>query len=147
MRSQVPAGGRQSSSSVRFDVFELDFRSRELRKHGKRIRLQEQPFQILVMLLEAHGGVVLRDEIRDQLWPRDTVVEFEHSINAAVQRLRAALSDSAVRPRFIETVARRGYRFICPVEIPSAESLVSTKQPRKGIRQPRAQSLYFPWWT
>ena len=80
------------------------------------------------MLLEAHGGVVLRDQIRDQLWPRDTVVEFEHSINAAVQRLRAALSDSALRPRFIETVARRGYRFICSVEIPSAESLVSTKQ-------------------
>src|ERR1051325_5842190 len=124
MRSEVPAGGWQSSSSVRFDVFELDFRSRELRKHGKRIRLQEQPFQILVMLLEAHGAVVLRDEIRDQLWPGDTVVEFEHSINAAVQRLRAALSDSAVRPRFIETVARRGYRFICPVEGSSAESQI-----------------------
>ena len=122
----MPAEGRQSVSSVRFDVFELDFRSRELRKHGKRIRLQEQPFQILVMLLEAHGGTVLRDEIRDQLWPRDTIVEFEHSINAAVQRLRAALRDSAVRPRFIETVARRGYRFICPVEGSSAESLVLT---------------------
>src|SRR5215472_6095110 len=95
---------------VRFGDFELDLRAAELRKHGVRIRLQEQPFRILTMLMERPGEVVLRDEIRRRLWPNDTVVEVGHGINAAVLRLREALGESAEQPRHIETVARRGYR-------------------------------------
>jgi TolB-like protein len=102
-------------STVRFGVFELDLRAAELRKNGHKIRLQEQPFQILVELLACPGEVVLREEIRRKLWPNNTVVEFEHSINAAVKRLRDSLQDSAENPRYIETLARRGYRFIAPV--------------------------------
>ena len=104
------------SPVVRFGLFELDLRSAELRKSKVRIRLQEQPFQILAALLERPGEVVLREEIRKKLWPGNTVVEFDHSINAAVKRLRDALLDSADEPRYIETVARRGYRFIGEVE-------------------------------
>src|SRR3974390_2077825 len=95
-----------------FGTFELDVRAGELRKHGVRVRLQEQPFQVLLMLLERPGEVVLREEIRKKLWPNGTIVEFAPSINAAIQRLRDALGDSADQPRYVETVARRGYRFI-----------------------------------
>ena len=102
-------------ATVSFGEFELDLRAAELRKHGHRIRLQEQPFQILVELLKRPGQVVLREEIRKKLWPNNTVVEFDHSINAAVKRLRDALQDSAGKPRYIETLARRGYRFVAPV--------------------------------
>jgi DNA-binding winged helix-turn-helix (wHTH) protein/Tol biopolymer transport system component len=109
-------GGAESTSNVRFGPFELDFRAGELRKEGRRIRLQEQPLQILRMLLESPGEVVSRDEIRKRLWPDDTVVEFDHSISAAVRRLRDALRDSADKPRYIETLARRGYRFIGGLE-------------------------------
>ena len=87
-----------------------------MRKNDLKIRLQEQPFQILVALLERPGEVVLREEIRQKLWPGDTVVEFDHSINAAVKRLRDALCESAEKPRYVETLARRGYRFIGKVE-------------------------------
>ena len=103
-------------SFVRFGPYELDVRSAELRKNDLRIGLQEQPFQILVALLERPGEVVLREEIRQKLWPNGTVVEFDHSINAAVKRLRDALRDTADEPRYIETVARRGYRFIGRIE-------------------------------
>ena len=102
--------------AVHFGDFALDLRAGELRKNGIRIRLQEQPLQILAMLLERPGEVVLRDEICRRLWPNDTVVEYSHSINAAVQRLRDALGDSAAKPRYVETVARRGYRFIGEIE-------------------------------
>jgi eukaryotic-like serine/threonine-protein kinase len=112
---------RDAASVVRFGPFELDLRSAELRKNDLRIRLQDQPFQILVALLERPGEVVLREEIRKKLWPDDTVVEFDHSINAAVKRLRDVLRESAEKPRYIETLARRGYRFIGQVETaPSA---------------------------
>src|SRR6185312_8241344 len=94
----------------------LDLRSAELCKNDFRIRLQEQPFQILVALLERPGEVVLREEIRQRLWPDETVVEFDHSINAAVKRLRDALLDSAEKPRYVETLARSGYRFIGEVK-------------------------------
>src|SRR5262245_45832554 len=83
---------------VRFGPFELDLRAGELRKYDVRIRLQEQPFQILIMLLEQPGEIILREEIRKRLWPNDTIVEFDHSINAAIKRLRDALSDSAETP-------------------------------------------------
>jgi TolB-like protein/Tfp pilus assembly protein PilF len=108
--------GRSPAATIRFGPFELDLRAAELRKHSLRIRLQDQPFQILRMLLECPGDVVLREEIRNQLWPNDTVVEFEHSINTAVKRLRDALGESADKPRYVETLAKRGYRFIGQVE-------------------------------
>ena len=104
-------------SRVRFEGFELDLRAGELRQDtGKVIRLPEQPFQILTMLLESAGEVVSREEIRKRLWPNDTIVEFEHSISAAMRRVREALNDSADNPRFVETLARRGYRFKVPVQ-------------------------------
>jgi DNA-binding winged helix-turn-helix (wHTH) protein len=106
--------------TVRFGEFELDARAGELRSGGERIRLQEQPFRILLMLLERPGEVVLREEIRKRLWPNDTVVEISHGINAAVLRLRDALGESAENPRFIETVARRGYRFRAETAPPPA---------------------------
>lgn len=108
--------------SIRFGPFELDLRAAELRKGTARIRLQPQPFQILVALLAHPGEVVLREEIRRMLWPDNTVVEFDHSINAAVKRLRDLLLDSADKPRYIETIAKRGYRFIGEVETPANES-------------------------
>jgi eukaryotic-like serine/threonine-protein kinase len=102
---------------VRFEGFEFDLRSGELRRNtGKVVRLPEQPFQILVMLLEHPSEVVTRDEIRQRLWPNDTIVEFEHSISAAMNRLRQALGDSADNPHYIETLARRGYRWMVAVE-------------------------------
>src|SRR4051812_14939175 len=100
----------------RFGTFEFDMRARELRKGGIRIRLQDQPFEILAMMLDRPGEVVTREELSQRLWPAGTFVDFEHSLNAAVKRLRAALGDDADNPRFVETMHRRGYRFIAPVE-------------------------------
>lgn len=106
------------TSVVRFDIFEVDPRSGELRRNGAKVRLQEQPLQILLTLLGRPGQLVTRDELRTRLWPDDTFVDFDHSINTAVRRLRDALGDSAESPRFVETVARRGYRFLAPVQAP-----------------------------
>jgi TolB-like protein/DNA-binding winged helix-turn-helix (wHTH) protein/Flp pilus assembly protein TadD len=102
--------------TLRFGLFELDLRSGELWKQGRKIRLEGQPVQILICLLERSGELVTRDELRERLWPADTYVNFEHGLNAAVKRLRRALSDSAHNPRFVETLPRRGYRFLAPVE-------------------------------
>jgi serine/threonine protein kinase/DNA-binding winged helix-turn-helix (wHTH) protein/tetratricopeptide (TPR) repeat protein len=112
------------SAAIRFGAFVLDRRTGELRKHGRKIRLQEQPLRILALLVDRPGELVTREEIQDQLWPNDTVVDFEYGINSAMMRLRAALGDSAAQPRYIETLARRGYRFLMPVETesPPAES-------------------------
>ena len=98
----------------RFGVFEANVYSGELRKHGIRLRLQEQPFQILALLLERPGELVTREELRQRLWPSDTFVDFDHGLNTAVNKLREALNDSAATPRFVETLARRGYRYIGP---------------------------------
>ena len=98
--------------TVRFGLFELDLRAAELRKNGVKIKLQEQSFRILAALLRQPGDVVTREELRRELWPSDTFVDFDHSLNAAVKRLRDALDDSAENPRFIETLPRHGYRFI-----------------------------------
>ena len=106
---------------ARFGVFELDLRARELRKAGLSTGLPEQPIKILALLLEKPGDVVLREEIRKKLWPNDTVVEFDHSINAAIKRLRQALGDPVDAPQYIETLARRGYRWKIPVEWVRAE--------------------------
>ena len=108
------------SRIVRFSTFEVDLGSGELRKRGQRIKLQEQPFQVLAALLEKPGEVVTREELRSKLWPSDTFVDFDHSLNAAIKRLRDALGESAERPVFIETLARRGYRFISNIEMPAA---------------------------
>src|SRR5690242_16849786 len=97
---------------VRFGMFELDQRTGELRKAGLRLGLQDQPLQVLTLLLERPGGLVTREELKERLWPADTFVDFEQGLNAAVKRLRYVLGDSAVTPRFIETLPRRGYRFI-----------------------------------
>jgi cholera toxin transcriptional activator len=103
-------------STARFGVFEADLKARELRKQGRRIRLQDQPFALLIMLLEQAGSVVTREELRERLWPADTFVDFDHSLNTAVNKIREVLGDSASSPRFVETVARRGYRFLGQVQ-------------------------------
>ena len=119
---------------TQFDVFEVDLRAGELYRDGRRIKLQEQPFRVLFLLLQRAGQVVTREELREKLWPADTFVDFDHSVNSAVARLREALRDSAEKPRFIETIAKRGYRFIAPLEtnrssaIPPAPSSVASKE-------------------
>ena len=107
---------RRSPNIKRFGTFEVDLRARELRKGGIRIRLQDQPFEILAAMLERPGDIVTREELRQRLWPAGTFVDFDHSLNAAIKRLRAALGDDADNPRFVETLHRRGYRFIAAVE-------------------------------
>jgi len=111
------------SRLLRFGVFEVDLAAGELRKNGVRLRLQEQPFQVLVALLENAGRVVTRDDLRQKIWPADTFVDFDHSLNTAVNKIREVLGDSASSPRFVETLARRGYRFIAPVN--GAEAVTS----------------------
>src|SRR5882757_8751201 len=101
-----------SSSVVRFDVFEVDLQAGELRRDSRKIKLQEQPFRVLSSVLERPGELVTRRELCQKLWPADTFVDFDHGLNSAVARLRDALSDSAEQPKFIETVPKRGYRFI-----------------------------------
>src|SRR5437588_7266596 len=98
----------------RFGVFEVDLRSGELRRNGVDVRIQVQPFRILGLLLERAGEIVTREELRERLWPTE-FVDFDHSLNTAIRKLRDALGDSAENPRFVETLARRGYRFIAPV--------------------------------
>jgi TolB-like protein/DNA-binding winged helix-turn-helix (wHTH) protein/Tfp pilus assembly protein PilF len=101
---------------LHFGVFEVDLKACELRKHGLRLKLPEQPFQVLVVLLEKPGEIVTREELRNRLWPSDTFVDFDHGLNNAVMRLREVLGDSSENPRFVETIPRRGYRFIAPVK-------------------------------
>ena len=101
---------------TRFGPYEVNLRSGEIHKHGIRLKLQDQPFQVLALLLEHSGEVVTRDEFRQRLWPADTFVDFDTSLNSAIKKLRDALADSAEEPRYIETIPRRGYRFIAHVE-------------------------------
>src|SRR5580693_6229182 len=100
----------------KFGVFEADLRTGELMKLGKRVKLQEQPFQLLAMLLEKPGELVIRQELRERLWPK-TLVDFDHGLNKAISKVRESLGDSAENPRFIETVASRGYRFLADVAV------------------------------
>jgi TolB-like protein/DNA-binding winged helix-turn-helix (wHTH) protein/Tfp pilus assembly protein PilF len=120
---------------LRFDNFELDVRTGELRKHGVRLRLQGQPLQVLAALLKRAGDVVTREELRAQIWTTDTFVDFDHSLHNAIARLREVLSDSAERPRYIETLPRRGYRFIAPVDAgdPPAPSAAADSSPPPGL--------------
>jgi cholera toxin transcriptional activator len=108
--------GNSAGKIVRFGAFAADLAAGELRKNGVRIRLQEQPFQVLALLLERPSEVVTREDLRQKLWPADTFVDFDHSLNTAVNKVREALGDSASSPRYVETLARRGYRFVAAVE-------------------------------
>ena len=124
----------QLRGRLRFGVFEADLRAGELRKQGLRVRLQEQPFQVLVMLLENPGEVVTREEVQKRLWPADTFVDFDHGLNKAINKIREALGDSAESPRFVETVARRGYRFLAEVKVEDAA----------GVREPQRVDAVAP---
>jgi Tol biopolymer transport system component/DNA-binding winged helix-turn-helix (wHTH) protein len=135
----------QSARVLRFGVFEVDLQTGELHKAGLRVKLQEQPFRILAMLLEHPGEVVARDELRQRLWPADTFVDFDHSLNSAVKKLRQALGDDSDNPRFVETLPRRGYRLIVPVN-EHAERLSSTEPsavPSEPLHTPLLKSRYY----
>src|SRR5580698_9853379 len=112
---QVPT----PNSIIRFGVFQLDARTGELHRGGKRIRLQDQPVRVLLMLLEQPGELVTREALKRQIWPNEDFGDFDHAVNVAVAKIRAALSDDADSPRFVETLPRRGYRFISPVHLPT----------------------------
>src|SRR5271170_7719508 len=119
---------------LRFGVFELDRDAMELRRNGVPIRLQEQPLRVLAALVERPGEIITREELQERVWGKDTFVDFEQSLNKAVNRLREALNDEAGQPKYVETVPRRGYRFIAPViglpmEQPSPQSPVSESAP------------------
>lgn len=129
---------------VCFGDFELDLGASELCKQGTKIKLQEQPFQILQILLQQPGETVTREELRQKIWPSDTFVDFDHGLYNAIKRLRDALGDSAESPRFIETIPRHGYRFIAPVsgngdaqavaELPTEGTLTETRRSRRGLQ-------------
>jgi DNA-binding winged helix-turn-helix (wHTH) protein len=132
--------GNHPGKIARFGVFELDLAAGELRKNGAKLRLQDQPFQVLALLLEHAGDVVTREEVRQKLWPADTFVDFDHSLNTAVNKLRETLGDSASSPRYIETLARRGYRFIAPVQTSGEEASAGTAAPGCPPSAARRQS-------
>jgi cholera toxin transcriptional activator len=123
---------------ARFGVFEADLDARELRKQGRRIRLQDQPFAVLAILLENAGSVISREDIRQKLWAADTFVDFDHSLNTAVNKIRETLGDSAGSPRFVETVARRGYRFVGQV------SWENSSAPQPAAIQPEKTASELP---
>ena len=123
------------SEQCRFGVFEADLRAGELRKRGLQVRLQEQPFQVLAMLLEHPGEVVTREELQKRLWPSDTFVDFDHGLNKAINKIRDALGDSAESPRFVETVARRGYRFLAEVRAVDATPVRGPEPPIEALSQ------------
>ncbi len=137
-----------SQTIIRFGDFLVDLHSGELRRHGIRIKLQVQPFRVLQILLKHPGDVVTREELQKSIWPADTFVDFDHGLNNAVKKLREALADDAEKPRFIETLSKRGYRFIGPVEelgngarTPAGPAATLTPRPitllqnRSGIRR------------
>jgi cholera toxin transcriptional activator len=123
----------------KFDEFEADLRAAELRKNGNRLKLQMQPFQVLVALLERPKEVVTREELRQRLWPQDTFVDFDHGLNTAMVKLRDVLGDSASKPKFIETIAKRGYRFLGTAEVISdqpAPTEPKTSTPAARVQEP-----------
>jgi DNA-binding winged helix-turn-helix (wHTH) protein len=136
----------RSVRRYRFGVFELDAATGELRRKGIRVKLHSQPFQVLCLLLDRPGELLTREEICRQLWPDGTFVDYEHGLNSAVNRLREALGDKAGNPRFVETLARRGYRFLAPVERMEAEDEAPASIPPAPVEptlpQPEAKSSY-----
>jgi cholera toxin transcriptional activator len=131
--------GARPASRYRFGIFELDAATEELRRQGMLVKLSAQPFQVLLMLLSNPGCVVTRDEISRQLWPDGTFVDYEHGVNSAVNRIREALGDDAANPRFIQTLARRGYRFLAPVEVIGSAEKVS-EPARQSLPDPAGES-------
>jgi len=121
-----------NSVRYRFGIYEANVGAGELLRDGSKIKLQEQPFQVLVAMLERPGEVVTREHLRQRLWPSDTFVDFDHSLNTAINKLREALRDSAANPRFIETKARRGYRFIAPVQVIANDAAHVGESPAVG---------------
>jgi len=114
-RNVIPATNKQ----LRLGIYEVDIHAGELRKGGLKIKLHGRPFAVLAMLLERPGEVITREELQQKLWAADTFVDFEHGLNKAINKLREALGDDANNPRYIETLPRRGYRFVCPLRNPS----------------------------
>jgi DNA-binding winged helix-turn-helix (wHTH) protein len=133
-------GGERTGRLFRFGAFEADETSGELRKNGIRIKLHGQPFQVLLVLLEKPFELVTREELRLRLWRQETFVDFDHGLNAAVNKLRQALGDSAAHPRHVETVPGKGYRFICPVSVPDTASGASAP----GAQKPAGTILTSP---
>ena len=142
---------------MRFGTYEVDLRLGELRKNGIRVKLTGQPFQILVILLEHPGDLVTREQLQRRLWPSDTFVDFDRGLNAAINRVREALGDSAENPRFVETLPRRGYRFIAPLvnsrpataTLPAAGTCIWRITTRAGItgKSRREREMPLPLWT
>lgn len=130
-------------SCVRFGSFEIDAHARVLRRHGVKIRLQEQPFEVLLALLESPGEVVTREQLRQRLWPLGTFVEFDHALNTAVKKIRAALCDDAAVPRYIETIPRRGYRFLAPIDTSNSTNTQSNAESavERAFSRVRGRSL------
>src|SRR5215470_699032 len=118
----------QSKPTIRFGVFEVNPRSGEVRKSGTRVRLQDQPFKVLLALLEHPGEVVSREELRQRIWPTESFGDFDHAVNVAIGKLRIALGDSADVPRYVETLHRRGYRFVCPISVPIEQDAVDAER-------------------
>ena len=136
MRQRSGPAGR-----LRFGPFELDPRTGELHGNGAKVILSEQPLRLLLALLDRPGQLITRDELRRRLWPDDTFVDFEHGLNAAVRRVRDALGDSADRPRYVETLPRRGYRFVGEIEAVRLSSSRGRAQ-SPGLQQPRRRPLH-----
>jgi TolB-like protein/DNA-binding winged helix-turn-helix (wHTH) protein/Flp pilus assembly protein TadD len=128
---------------VQFGIFEADLRSGELRKRGLKVKLHGQPFAVLAMLLERPGEVITREELQKKLWPVDTFVDFEHGLNKAINKLREALGDKAENPRFIETLPRKGYRFVAPIRVPGPTGSATAADTTSSATSP--QRRVFPW--
>lgn len=143
--------GNQSTDVVRFSAYEVHLRAGELFRQGRKIRLQVQPFHVLEMLLERPGEVVAREELQKRLWPADTFVDFDHSLNTAIKKLRQALSDDRKKPRFIETLPKRGYRFIGTLlenfqtGEQSAKPAVSASSPSTSLVSPHTETDTSSW--
>lgn len=142
MMSRMPPP--QTGRRFRFGVFEADTATGELRKSGIRLRLQDQPFQVLVLMLERPGEILTRDELRQKLWPEGTFVDFDHSLNSIINKLRDVLGDSANNPRFIETLARRGYRFVAPVSLNYTRDGKASTQVSSSAREVTDESAEKP---
>lgn len=134
----------QSAKRVQFGSFEADLNTGELRRSGIRIRLQSQPFRLLAILVEHRGELVSRETLQSELWGTHTVVDFEHGLGMAINRLRDALGDSAGNPRFVETVARRGYRFIAPVTVIESQANFTPVVASPAV-SPNPRTSFWPW--
>jgi DNA-binding winged helix-turn-helix (wHTH) protein len=122
-----------ASQVIRFATFEVDLQAQELRKGGLRLKLTGQPFQVLAILLEQPGSVVTREELQKRLWP-DTFVDVDHNLNTAINKIREALGDSSENPRFVETLPRRGYRFIGPITVNGSDAAVAHAADNRSTR-------------